>query len=89
MSNCTLVVTTLECIVSGRPPSHNPPIGPRFAPCGYLPARGFFSSQCKHTSCRLLAPRLTQLSFFKYNQTIAKAWFLPVFEGIRLTLNLI
>ena len=35
------------------------------------------------------APRLTQLSFFKYNQTVVKAAFLPVFKCIHLTLNLI
>jgi hypothetical protein len=35
------------------------------------------------------APRLTQLPIFKYNQIVVKEGFLPVFECIRLTLNLI
>ena len=42
MSNCILVVTTLERNLSGRCRTTILPQAHAFAPCGYLPAWGFF-----------------------------------------------
>jgi hypothetical protein len=42
MSNCILVVTTSERNVSGRCRTTILPQARAFAPCGYLPAWGFF-----------------------------------------------
>jgi hypothetical protein len=89
MSNCILVVTTLESNGSGRCRTTDPPTGARFAPCGYLPAWGLFSSQFMQTRAGMFAAWLTQMSFFKYNSTVVKVAFLPVVECIRLKLNLI
>jgi hypothetical protein len=41
---------------------------------------GLFSLQDMHTPRRLFAPRLTQMSFFKYNLTVVKVAFLLVVE---------
>ena len=88
MSNCILVVTTLERNVSGRCRTTILPQARALPRADTSPHGAFFIAVYAYPR-RLLAPRLTQLSFFKYNLTVVKAAFLPVVECIRLTLNLI
>jgi hypothetical protein len=89
MSNCILVVTTLERNGSGRCPQPILPQARALPRADTPPAWAFFSSQFMQTRAGMFAPWLTQMSFFKYNLTVVKVAFLPVVECIRLTLNLI
>jgi hypothetical protein len=89
MSNCILVVTTLERNVSGRCRTTNPPTGARFGPIADTSPRGAFFIAVYADPGRDVCPVANSNVFFKYNLTVVKAAFLPVVECIRLTLNLI
>jgi hypothetical protein len=88
MSNCILVVTTLERSDSGRCRTTILPQA-RACPVRIPPAWAFFIAVLCRPAPGCLPPWLTQMSFFKYNPTVVKGAFLPVVECIPLTLNLV
>ena len=60
-----LVVTTLERNVTGRCRTNNPPTGAPFAPCGYLPAWGFFHCRTSYPA-QVFCPTANLKCLFSY-----------------------
>lgn len=87
MFNCILVVTTLERNVSGRCRTTILPQAHAYCPVRMPSRMGLFPCSTCSSPRRLFAPRLTQMSFCKYNPAVVKTPLLPLFERIRVTLN--
>ena len=86
MSNCILVVTTLERNVSGRCRTTILPQARALPRVDTFPHGAFFIAAYAYRR-RAVRLRLTQMSFFKYNLAVVKTTLLPVIERIRVTIN--